>query len=72
MTLIFERTCRAFFGQGEPELFHCDDCCFVSELYHLVGFGARFTELKAKTDTESLLRVFTHFLFSTNARKHST
>ncbi|GFW39724.1 hypothetical protein TNCV_3188951 [Trichonephila clavipes] len=53
-----------------PSTTHCliSKCCF----HHLVGFGARFTELKAKLDTDSQIRVLAHFLFSTNARKHST
>ncbi|GFV76887.1 hypothetical protein TNCV_689572 [Trichonephila clavipes] len=32
-------------------------CCF----HHLIGFGARFTELKAKLDTDSCFHTFSFF-----------
>ena len=35
-------------------------------------FSCLYDELKAKIDTDLLLCVFTHFLFSMNACKHST
>jgi hypothetical protein len=30
MFFVELRTCHAFFAVGDCELFHCNDCCFVS------------------------------------------
>jgi len=33
MVLILDFTCRAFFGQGDDDVLHWEDICFVSGPY---------------------------------------